>query len=189
MLEVTKGLVRGTWVEQLLRSILNKPKIEFTSSADYWETRYALNGNSGAGSYGRMARFKASIINEFMKTNDINTVVEFGCGDGNQLTQANYPNYLGIDVSQKAIELCKNRFKDDVSKSFCHVDDVNNSKAELSMSLDVIYHLVEDAVYNKYMTDLFFVHLNAMFAFIRLTTLMNFLMKLSTSGFEGLQNG
>lgn len=155
MLEILKGLVRSTWVEPLLRTILNKPKIEFTSSADYWETRYALNGNSGAGSYGRMASFKASIINEFVKTNDINTVVEFGCGDGNQLTQANYPNYLGIDVSRKAIELCKNRFKDDMSKSFCHIDDVNNPKAELSMSLDVIYHLVEDAVYNKYMTDLF----------------------------------
>lgn len=37
--------------------------------------------NSGAGSYGRLADFKAEIINQFVTENDVREVVEWGCGD------------------------------------------------------------------------------------------------------------
>lgn len=35
----------------------------FPSSKEYWEQRYAGGGTSGAGSYGKLAEFKAEIIN------------------------------------------------------------------------------------------------------------------------------
>ena len=37
------------------------------SVSNYWDQRYKKGGNSGAGSYGRLAEFKAEIINKFIK--------------------------------------------------------------------------------------------------------------------------
>jgi hypothetical protein len=37
------------------------------SSGTYWESRYRSGGASGAGSLGRLARFKAGVINRFIQ--------------------------------------------------------------------------------------------------------------------------
>ena len=52
----------------------------------YWKRRYDNGGNSGAGSYNRLAKFKAEIINGFVKSHMIKTVIEWGCGDGRSIT-------------------------------------------------------------------------------------------------------
>ncbi|WP_242447617.1 hypothetical protein [Priestia endophytica] len=70
------------------------------SYIDYWEENYANGGNSGNGSYGVLAQFKGDVINQFINKKQIHTVIEFGCSDGNQLKYMNYPNYLGMDISQ-----------------------------------------------------------------------------------------
>lgn len=127
----------------------------FKGSADYWEARYQSGGNSGSGSYGRLAQFKADILNDFVKKNDIQSVVEFGCGDGSQLQLADYRSYCGYDVSNSALAICKNHFVGDSSKTFRHNDEYANEVYDLSLSLDVIYHLVEDTVYDAYMQRLF----------------------------------
>ncbi len=134
---------------------------KFHSSAEYWERRYVLNGNSGAGSYGEKAVYKAQFLNQFVLDHKIETVVEFGCGDGNQLRQLNFPIYTGLDVSEKAIALCKEISQSDDTRTFLHYP-VNFAtlpgpkiKAHLVLSLDVLYHLVEDDVFETYMNDLF----------------------------------
>ena len=91
--------------------------LTFPGSLNYWESRYRDGGTSGSGSFGRLAEFKANVINSFVQNNNIGSVIEFGCGDGNQLSLASYPSYIGLDTSHKAIELCKKRFKEDKSKS------------------------------------------------------------------------
>ena len=155
MKKIVKNMIIGTPLESIIRKLISKPKIEFKSSPDYWERRYCSKGNSGAGSYGRLAKFKAMVMNSFVEEHEINSVIEFGCGDGNQLTLARYPNYLGLDVSSTAIALCKERFKEDLTKRFSTVTYVNDIKAELSISLGVIYHLIEDDIFNDYMKNLF----------------------------------
>jgi SAM-dependent methyltransferase len=127
----------------------------FPGSKNYWENRYASGNNSGTGSYGKLAEFKAEIINNFVIEKSINSVIEFGCGDGNQLTLAKYPRYVGYDVSPSAIDLCKKLFSNDVSKQFFLLDNYRGETFDLSMSLDVIYHLVEDSIYEDYMEKLF----------------------------------
>lgn len=130
-------------------------------SKKYWEERYVSGGNSGAGSYGRLALFKAEIINEFVKNHNINSAIEFGCGDGNQLSLLKIPKYTGLDVSKKSIELCKKIFASDEYKSFFlydpqyFVDKFHTFEADMTLSLDVIFHLVENEVFEKYMYDLF----------------------------------
>jgi len=130
--------------------------MEIFDSANFWEKRYASGGNSGAGSYNRLAQFKAEIINDFVKKHSVNSVIEFGCGDGNQLSLAKYPKYLGFDVSQTAVTICKDKFSNDKTKEFRLVSDYCREKAELVLSLDVIYHLIENNVFEKYMETLFF---------------------------------
>jgi methyltransferase family protein len=129
--------------------------LAFKSSEKYWIERYKRGRDSGKGSYGKFAQFKADIINKFVKVNNIGTVIEFGCGDGNQLTLAKFPSYIGFDISQDAIVRCQKIFKDDPSKSFYLMDEYQGQKADLALSLDVIYHLIEDDVFEKYMRRLF----------------------------------
>lgn len=127
--------------------------------AGYWEKRYASGRNSGAGSYGRLARFKAQFLNYFVKKNKIQTVLEIGCGDGAQLSLADYPQYTGLDISRTIIQYCLQLYSHDSSKRFEVYDPKNFSpdsvQAELVLSLDVIYHLSNDEVYEKYLEHLF----------------------------------
>lgn len=133
----------------------------FKSSSNYWEQRYASGGDSGSGSEGRLAQYKADYLNKFVESNAIESVVEFGCGDGRQLRYANYKKYTGLDVSETALQLCKEEFREDQSKNFVLYDSFverlksDAHRADLALSLDVIYHLVEDAIFEKYITDLF----------------------------------
>jgi SAM-dependent methyltransferase len=128
---------------------------ESFKSAEYWDKRYLSGSNSGCGSYNHLAEFKANIINSFVNENRISSVLEFGCGDGNQLSLSNYPKYIGFDVSSTAINLCMRKFKSDKCKIFKLMSEYSGEKAELVLSLDVIYHLIEDRVYEEYMDRVF----------------------------------
>lgn len=131
------------------------------SSRGYWERRYQLGLTSGSGSEGVLARYKAEVLNEFVARHGIARVVEFGCGDGQQLALAHYPRYLGIDVSPTAVELCRTRFAAQPGREFRLADPAQPTslgefaQPDLVLSLDVIYHLVEDATYQRYLREVF----------------------------------
>lgn len=129
----------------------------FPGSASFWERVYRKGGTSGPGSYGRLADFKAEVLNEFVQAKNIRTVIEFGCGDGAQLGLAKYPEYVGVDVSAAAIERCSSLFARDSKKRFFLADALPTDLGtfDLALSLDVIYHLLEDAVFEEYMKRLF----------------------------------
>ena len=127
----------------------------FPGSAAYWEERYASGGNSGVGSDALFAEFKAETLNAFVAAHHVRTVIDFGCGDGNQLRLAKYPRYIGFDVSGSAVSRCREVFKSDPHKSFRLMSEYNGEKADLAISLDVIYHLVEDRIFEHYMHRLF----------------------------------
>jgi hypothetical protein len=146
--------VIGPVARSAYRRWVNRPR-SFHGSENYWITRYREGGNSGAGSYNRLADYKAEVLNDFVACYGIRDVIEFGCGDGNQLTLASYPSYIGLDVSPHAIKGCTRRFAGDASKSFMLVCDYTGQTAQLALSLDVIYHLTEDQVYETYMRTLF----------------------------------
>jgi SAM-dependent methyltransferase len=124
-------------------------------STAYWQRRYLAGGHSGVGSYGFFAEFKADVVNNFVATHSIHTVIEFGCGDGHQLSLAKYEKYLGLDVSREAVSKCKALFKTDKGKSFRLMSEYKGEKADLALSLDVIFHLVEDSIFEEYMQMLF----------------------------------
>ena len=152
------------WIKKIpiLRSIARivyftfiAPLKSFPGSENYWKQRYKSGGNSGAGSYHKLAEFKAQVLNSFVRDKQISSIIEYGCGDGNQLRLSEYPSYIGLDVSPEAISQCKNIFSNDETKTFKLMDEYANELAELTLSLDVIFHLVEDNVFFTYMEQLF----------------------------------
>lgn len=133
-------------------------QLTFVNSNDYWKNRYINGGNSGVGSYGRLAEFKAEVINEFCKENSIRTVVEHGCGDGAQLSLIRYDSYLGLDISDEILDICRERFgHNSPDHRFLNTIDYNpeSETFDLALSLDVIYHLIEDDIFELYMENLF----------------------------------
>ena len=122
-----------------------------------WDERYLSGGNSGSGSYGVLCEYKAEFVNKFVNENNLSNIIEFGSGDGNQMELFNVDNYLGVDISEYIINTSKQKYKDIENKNFVTYDEFYklSNKYDLSVSLDVIYHLVEDVVYEKYMKDLF----------------------------------
>ena len=148
---VTRQLARSRPVAALRR------QLAFRGSSAYWEERYRNGGTSGAGSYGRLAAFKAEVLNEFVARAGIRSVVEFGCGDGAQLALARYKRYVGLDVSATSVALCRARFAGDPGKTFHLASELplHYGTFDLGLSLDVIYHLVEDPVFDAYMRQLF----------------------------------
>jgi len=123
------------------------------SSTSYWEQRYRAGGTSGAGSHGRIAAFKAGVINGFVAENGIGSVLDLGCGDGHLLSLLQVKDYLGVDVAPTALACCVAKFP---QHRFVPLHAMETStRADLALSIDVIFHLVEDGVFAEYMHALF----------------------------------
>lgn len=123
-------------------------------SAAYWERRYGAGGTSGAGSQGRLAKFKAGFVNAFVRQNAVESMLDLGCGDGRQAALLDVPDYVGIDVSPTTIARCRTRFAGDPRRRFQQADAPLHP-AELALSMDILFHLVEDAVFDAYLDRLF----------------------------------
>lgn len=119
-------------------------------STQYWIDRYKNGGTSGAGSFGKLAEFKAEIINTFVKENKVSSVFDYGCGSGDQIGLFDFDGYTGIDVS---IKVLKENIRKYPNKKFIRALDGN--RYDLTMSCDVIYHLIDENTFKTYMFFLF----------------------------------
>lgn len=153
-----RTLRRSSFAMKLRNRLLPPTPIQFVSSELYWKERYARGGNSGEGSYGPLADYKASFIKSFCAKRGVNTAIEFGCGDGNQALKLNFDRYIGVDISDKCIQWARQSIKRPgweffTTKEFSEIS--GREVCDLGLSLDVVYHLVEDEVYDAYISDLF----------------------------------
>ena len=125
---------------------------------EYWEARYAEGGGSGRGSRGRQANRKAAAINRIIARFKVQTVVDWGCGDGVVAARIRAPRYIGLDVSPTAIELCRVAVAAGSVREW-HVFDGMEAPpgicGDLALSLDVIFHLTDEALYRRHLELLF----------------------------------
>lgn len=78
-----KKVIVGSPVEKMARKLHALAKgYNFENSESYWENRYKKRGNSGAGSYGRLALFKADILNSYVKEHNVQSVLNMAAGTG-----------------------------------------------------------------------------------------------------------
>lgn len=145
-MRMTKKIFFKTWlyIQRFLHVILPNRQFDY---ATYWENRYRLGGNSGDGSYGSNARWKAELINSIYSANSLKSVVEFGCGDGAQLSDYKFSSYLGLDISPKAVDLCRSKFESDKSKNFSVITPHAShkiKKADLVICIEVLMHVTNE---------------------------------------------
>jgi protein O-GlcNAc transferase len=151
--------IQKTVTKLISLNVLRDVGVVFDSDR-YWENRYKNKGTSGDGSYGDKAEFKGQFLSQFIKdpTHSIKTIIDYGVGDGNQLKYIDTTGkkYLGLDVSATAVQKCRELYKNDHSKTFMEVKAFSwSAPADLAISSDVIFHLVDDTVYQQYMKNLF----------------------------------
>jgi hypothetical protein len=69
--------------------------------------------------------------------------------------------YIGLDVSATIVKHCISKFRTDDSKSFfiydseSFADNLHIFRSDAAFSIDVIFHLVEYALFEKHLEDLF----------------------------------
>lgn len=121
--------------------------------AEYWDRRYREGGTSGAGSEGRAARAKARHVARIIYRYRVRSIIDWGAGDGTVLRHIRPPApYLGLDVSAEALDRLRVVFP---RGQFLHVDEYAGQRADLALSLDVIYHLPGEEEYETYLRHLF----------------------------------
>jgi predicted TPR repeat methyltransferase len=118
----------------------------------YWEDWYSKGNTSGKGSVGKLAEYKTTFINNVIQTYNIQSMIDFGCGDGVVMKGINCKSYLGVDLSLTAIQLCSTLSPE---KEFVHLDKFDERIADMTISLDVIFHLTDNLEYIYYMDMLF----------------------------------
>lgn len=103
---------------------------------------------------------KAEHVNRLIIEYSVDSVVELGCGDGYQASLLVVNRYTGLDIAPTAVKLCRDRFLRDHTKAFKlytpgSMPPLDLLQADMSLSLGVIFHLVEQQIFEQYMMDLF----------------------------------
>lgn len=116
----------------------------------WWENHYRRGKTSGPGSQGPLLRHKADVLRPIV---DGKSVTDFGVGDGRLLELLSPAQYLGLDVSPAALELASTA---DPSRSFeLYTPGMPLDRTDIALSIDVLYHIVEQDLYHLYLEDLF----------------------------------
>lgn len=121
--------------------------------ATYWDSRYTGGGDSGAGSRGDIGRAKALHVNDVIRRHTIQSVIDWGCGDGQVLAHITpHIGYVGVDVSQVVLNRVSAMYPD---KDFRLPEETCGATADLALSMDVLLHLPDDTDYVTYLRSLF----------------------------------
>lgn len=127
---------------------------DWKGANEYWNNRYKSGLDSGSGSYGQYADFKIKVVNDFIQEKKIESLFDYGCGDGNNMLKLNFIHkYVGYDISFSAVEICKLKFNNSWMSFTNNINEVEPCDASLSM--DVIFHLVDNEDFKHYMDYLF----------------------------------
>jgi len=129
---------------------------EYNFSFKYWENRYNSGGNSGNGSYGEGLKNKALLLNNLINKYDLKSISDVGCGECTLLPYLQgIRKYYGYDISPTVLSKISKNNQDGFSKEFILL--TNNTKivsSDLVLSLEVIFHQVNDDEYLDYMRKL-----------------------------------
>lgn len=120
---------------------------------DYWEKRYRAGGFSGAGSRGDEAKDKVELVQRVVNSTQSKSLLDLGCGDGHIASGIIIDRYVGYDPSDSALALCRKAMPDRQFTS--RVYPYTGELFGLIISMDVIFHLVDDEAYHAYLDLLF----------------------------------
>lgn len=126
--------------------------------ARYWDKRYRDGRDSGEGSRGPTGRAKAEHVNAVIARHEVRSVIDWGCGDGQVLAQITPDvDYLGVDVSPTILAEVRAAHP---ARAFSLAPSPGQPapaewRADMGLSMDVMFHLVDDRDYRDYLARLF----------------------------------
>lgn len=118
-------------------------------TATYWDARYLDRRGPGWGSGPGFLEAKAGAVNDLVRDLDATRTLDLGCGDGRVARLLEVPGYLGLDPSREAVRLARRRCPHLEFRLLRgrHLPD----RWDLTLSLDVVQHLVEDRAYLRHL--------------------------------------
>lgn len=117
------------------------------NTKDYWETRFKTKNWGKSGNRQTREYAKANIA-QMILSNDFNgSILDYGCalGDAIPIYHQSFPNakLKGVDFSEAAIEICKDRFGD--IADFESGDHTVVTQADIIIASHVMEHLTDDS--------------------------------------------
>lgn len=111
----------------------------------YWGQGSINGGSSGHGSSPEMNKEYINYLNNFIKKNNIRSIVDIGCGDWQIMNHINLLNidYSGFDVAEEVINRNNNLYKTSTTNFYKTElgEYYNYPKADLLICKDVLQHL------------------------------------------------
>lgn len=130
-------------------------------TVDYWQARYRKGAGSGPGSEGDNATSKAARVHQALAACDGTSVVDLGCGDGQVAALLDVPTWLGVEVSDVALNLCIGATGRRDGWTWLLIDPDRppniDLPGDLAVSFDIIFHL-DDAHLDWHLAQLFAPH-------------------------------
>jgi hypothetical protein len=125
-------------------------------SREYWDRRWRY-GPPCPGSNGAEAVAKAEWVNAVVRDLDVKTMVDGGCGDGSQALMFDVPVYLGVEVAESAYRFAARRLRACPNRAVVLAAPGTqlSVRADLSASLDVVFHLVDEYEYEEWLGNVF----------------------------------
>ena len=119
------------------------------SNALFWDMRYRFEPElgSGIGSRGEHAAYKTRLIRDFVATQQVRSLADYGCGDCASTADVEIPAYTGIDASTEVVERNRQRFP---QRCFvvAEIADVE-LRTSHSLCFDVLIHQPSLAAYRN----------------------------------------
>lgn len=128
------------------------------TAQNYWNRRYRDGRSSGEGSEGANAMVKAQAVNDLVKTEKIESIVDWGVGDGTVLKMITPDvDYTGIDISEVAIQRLQREWSGArvARRRLVTLDQIGAIQVDLALSFDVIFHCIDDFDYEMHLRRVF----------------------------------
>ena len=130
--------------QQLLTDTFNRIYAEGA-----WGKDVAGKGTSGTGSTLEITREYRAYVEDFMKTHNVKSVVDAGCGDWSFSSAIEWgdASYLGVDIASDVIAAVRNKYEK--GRITFQVGDITDElpAADLLISKDVLQHLSNKLVH------------------------------------------
>jgi SAM-dependent methyltransferase len=139
------------------RSIIGYGKqgdlMDLSAATDFFDPWYRAGGTSGPGSTASVSTPYRHVVEEFIRLNDVHTVLEVGCGDwvvSSLIPWHSYNiSYLGLDVSPFIIEMNTNTFGNE-HRRFNVIREPSEilglGRFDLILSKDALHHMPNGVV-------------------------------------------
>lgn len=133
-------------------------------SATYWEQRHAERRGhwraNGPGSRGRLLSYKVALVQALVDETRAHSLLDLGCGDAQLGARVNVDHYLGVDVSPTAAEAARARLGMRGRGGTVEVLTLAQlppaiGMVDVAISMDVVFHLLEDEAYHDHLQRLF----------------------------------